>query len=189
MMSTAIRIEEIAGYMPERYVWQMLYEVSSLNNDSKVKINPSNILWDERHFSLAQADKPIARKNDYQYEAPEVSQGNQSEKSLVWSLAATAFYMHLGCNVFNGRGGKAQEADSPIPYLRKELRDLSELLAQCLNYDAQKRPSLDELNHRAKAQLDKCLSLPHSRKRKGEKSNSVKDVAIDDFWREEMNEY
>lgn len=189
-MNTAIRIEEINAHMSERYVWQLLYDVSLLlmGNNENVTINPTNILWDERHFSLAKGKDQKTGNDDYQYEAHEVSQGGLSEKSLVWALAATAFYMHIGCPVFNGRGGMAQEPDSPVPFMRKEMRDLSEFLALCLNYDMQKRPTLEEVNKEAKSQLDKMQSLEKPRKKKLSEKESMKNDAVDDFWIEEMKE-
>lgn len=189
-MNTEIRIEEIKGHISEHYVWQMLYDVSSLliENSEGVSVNPANILWDERHFSLAKGKDQITGNDDYQYEAHEVSQGGLSEKSLVWALAATAFCMHIGCPVFNGRGGKAQEPDSPVPYIRKEMRDLSEFLALCLNYDVKKRPTLEEVNKKAKAQLDKMQSLERPRKKKISEKEAMKNVTVDNFWIEEMKE-
>lgn len=189
-MNITERIEDVAGYMSERHVWQLLHELSSQLMETKetehISITPVNILWDEKHFSLAKAEDIKESDEDYRYEAPEMAQGKRSEASIVWSLAAMAFYMHMGSHVFNGRGGKAQEPDSPVPFMRKEMKELSETLAKCLSYDKQKRLTLSELCSKSKKQLDNAKLKPRLSK---STSTSTTSVSTEDFWREEMKEY
>lgn len=177
-----IRIDEIAGYMSEKHVWQLLYEVSSALTQSCHDVTPYNVTWDEQHFSLSDEKG----KDNYRFEAPEVSKGKACEASDIWSLGAVAFYMHMGCHVFNGRGGASQTADSPVPFMRKEMKELSETLQHCLSFDPQKRPMAKQICKTAKVQMKKMESSGREREKKAEDQNLSQKTSIDDFWHEEM---
>lgn len=178
-----IRIDEIAGFMSELHVWQLLYEISSTLTKSYHGVNAYNITWDEQHFSLS--DKEVGKDN-YRFESHEVSRGQACEASDIWSLGAVAFYMHMGCHVFNGRGGASQTAESPVPFMRKEMKELSETLQRCLSFDPQKRPTAEQLCETAKAQMMRAQSSNGLREKKIERNGHIVMSSIDDFWPEEM---
>lgn len=181
-----IRIDEIAGYMSERHVWQLLYEVSLILEKEKSChiITAYNIAWDEQHFSLSEEKG----KDSYRFEAPEVHKSQACEASSIWSLGAVAFYMHMGCHVFSGRGGASQTASSPLPFMRKEMVELSETLQRCLSYDPSKRPTFEQLCQTAKAQMRRMQSPGKQRERKIEGQHIIQKTSTDDFWPEEMIE-
>lgn len=181
-----IRIDEIAGYMSELHVWQLLHEIAStlVKEKSYHALTASNIAWDERHFSLLPADDAAAEA--YKFKAPEVAQGQPCEASDIWSLGAVAFYMYMGCHAFNGRGGASQTIDSPVPFMRKEMKDLSETLQHCLAFDPQKRPTAVQLCEIAEAQLKRLQSSSRQRDRKTESNGHTVASSVADFWPEEM---
>lgn len=184
-------IEEIAGYMSERHVWQMLHEVATALAQLHSKgvrhrgVNPMNICWDELHFSLAPYFEDSKRDEAYKYEAPEAADGRPCLPSDVWSLGATAFYMHMGCHVFSGRGGKAQTAETPVPFMRKEQKDLSELVYNCLKYNAEDRPTAEQIAHAAEECLEKWPNHAAVRPRKAAQT-AQSAAPIGHFWPEEM---
>lgn len=179
-----IRIDELAGYMSERHVWQLLCEISSALTKPRHGINAYNITWDEQHFSLS--DEKEEGKEAYRFVAPEASNGQTCAASDIWSLGAIAFYMHMGCHVFNGRGGASQTIDSPVPFMRKEKKELSETLQRCLSFDPRKRPTAEQLCDTAKAQMKRMQSSNRPREKKIESNGHIVASSIDDFWPEEM---
>lgn len=183
------RIEEIAGYMSERHVWQLLHEIASALLGAECShhtITASRIAWDERRFSLLTVNDEA--EDAYRFEAPEASRGQVGAASYVWSLGAVAFYMYMGCHVFNGRGGASQTVDSPVPFMRKDLKDLSETLQRCLSFDPQKRPTAAQLCETAKAQLKRLQTSVPRRELKAGSDAHIVAAAVGDFWPEEMTD-
>jgi len=188
-------IEDIAGYMSERYVWQMLYEVSAelvkIHSKGIVHqyVTPSSILWDELHFYLADISNENNKSADaYKFDAPELACNQPCIASDIWSIGATAFYMHLGCHVLNGRGGQSQSIDTPVPYMRKELKELSETLKQCLSFNPSKRPTAKELCKLSETQLRRIEKHTKPREKKADSQQTAMVVSVNQFWPEEMIE-
>jgi len=186
-------IEEIAGYMPERFVWQMLHEVSAElarlhgKGTAHGQVNPKHIHWDEMHFSLS-ANSGGDDAEAYKYEAPEAAHNKPCAASDVWSLAATAFYMHIGCHVLNGQGGQSQSLDTPMPFMRKELEELSSTLKQCLSFAPSKRPTAEQLRDLSELQLKNMAKRAKPRERKAGHRPTNPIATTNQFWPEEMTE-
>lgn len=148
-------IAPLAGCIDEATAWQLLADVAQgfvpegreAAQGVETPILPQHVLIDGPHFRLAS----WSRSRDARFEAPE---GYEPR----WALAATVFYTFLGCPVFQGGGGRAQRASTPIPTLRSGLPALSSLLAACLSYRPQGRPTMAEILRCAEVNLERCRS-------------------------------
>lgn len=170
-------IAAIAGEIDEPAAWQILYDIASqLQNFCKPPICPEHIFIDGIGFVLSE----WSESTDKRFIAPE---GYEP----VWALAATVFYVFLGCHVFQGQGGKGQTKTTPIPTLRRELPELSKLIALCLNFDAKKRPTLHEIAETASQNIERCKKMQSEfPPLKQAETESLSPDDIDRFWPEEM---
>ena len=177
--------EGFAGYCDELSAWQMIVDVGTQVQPS-MEISPSCIAINGDGFVLV----PLSDCHDDAFIAPELISGKTTatEKAAVWSIAATVFRMVMGCNIMNGRGGKAQKATSKLPFMRSEMPALSRLVQQCLDYDADKRPSLSEVIATAKENLERCKEeLKKGPRQKPETASSTSTGQADSSaWPEEM---
>lgn len=137
----------IAGEIDELTAWQLLHDIASQAQTIDTPISPDHILIDGSNFHLSE----WSESNDIRFTAPE-------GYSSVWALGASIFYVFLGCHVFQGQGGKGQTATSPVPTLRRELPELSSLIASCLDFNVLKRPSLKEIIDIAEKNMSRCKS-------------------------------
>lgn len=169
-------ISAIAGEIDELTAWRIFRDIALVTESTQTPISPDHILIDGQGFVLA----GWSRSRDERFCAPE-------GYSAVWALAATVFTTYLGCNVFQGLGGKGQTASAPIPVLRKELPELSRLITQCLNFDPARRPSLEEIAKIAKENLSRCEAahreFPLHKKLD---TPTLSPDELDSFWPEEM---
>lgn len=185
--------EGFAGYCDELTAWQMIVDVATQVQSPQgedwrapMEISPSCIAINGNGFVLV----PLQDCHDDAFVAPELIGGKTTatEKSAVWSLAATVFRMVMGCNIMNGRGGKAQKATSKLPFMRSEMPEMSRLVQQCLDYDASKRPTLAEVLATARENLECCKEeLKDGPRMKPETASSTSAVEADSSaWPEEM---
>lgn len=182
--------EGFAGYCDELTAWQMMADVARQvmdnGHEAMADISPSRIAINGSGFVLV----PLQDCHDDAFVAPELINNRQqaTEKSAVWSLAATVFRMVMGCNIMNGRGGKAQKATSKLPFMRSEMPEMSRLVQQCLDYDAGKRPTLAEMLAKAKENLERCKEeLKNGPRMKPETASSTSAAETDSSaWPEEM---
>lgn len=180
---------DLAGHCNEPTAWQILKEVSTqLIEKGLCPINPFCIeIGDDGHFSLI-----CPECLDHQsFEAPEFTNHQLNEPGVAWSLGATLFYIVMGCQVMNGKGGKGQRENSKLPYMRSEWPELSELVQRCLNYDPTCRPPLAHINEMAMRQHANCqeeIRRGPKLKKNVEKTNI--DIGNDEkelsFWPENM---
>ena len=197
-------VDGVAGYVQEKHIWQLLHDVSTAlfvlhqQGWGHFDVKPSNILWDDSQFLLS--DFGSCRKvgmvgvetlvtsdnSSYRFDAPELTCGIQCEASDIWSLGATVFYLFMGCHVFYGLGGRAQKQESVVPYMRKNLPDLSALIGRCLAYDYRLRPTADEIRELSRLQLEEGKWMKENRALKQEECvlDKVNDTMA--FWPEEM---
>lgn len=187
-MEETIYAIELAGHCNELTAWKILKEVSgAILVDKTATVSPSQIMIEEdgRFTVLPQAPSVMEG-----FEAPEVLKGNCTETSSVWSLAATLFYLVMGCQVMNGKGGTAQTESSKLPYMRRSLPLLSELVQRCLSFHPEQRPSLKEINSLTTQQLELCLETVKKGPRFQEKNYNGKQEGNGrqkpDFWPEPM---
>lgn len=162
----------IAGTIDESTAWRLLRDIAkSLPSDTPV--SPEHILIDGDGFILAE----WSRSHDPRFCAPE-------GYSEIWALGATAFYIFMGCTVFQGLGGRAQRATTPIPTMRRDAPELSNLVARCLSFDPAKRPDYKEIVSIAEKHLltpqvsDLPLKKPLS---------NISPDTLDQLWPEEMS--
>ncbi len=145
---------ELAGQCNELTAWSILKDTSAAMLDANPSsVDPSRIeIKDDGSFALA-APSDAELKG---FDAPETCHGTTAANSGVWSLAASLFYIVMGCQVMNGKGGSAQHESSRLPFMRSTWPKLSALIQQCLDYHPEKRPSMQEVNAMAAEQYMTC---------------------------------
>lgn len=196
--------EGFAGFCDELSAWQLIVDVATKVKDDgcwvivdgrqkMVDISPACIAINGSGFAFVS----LPDCHDDAFVAPELinnqpssfnSQHSTFNSAAVWALAATVFRMVMGCNIMNGRGGKAQKATSKLPFMRNEMPELSRLVQHCLEYDATKRPSLDEVLSTAKENLERCQEeMKNGPRMKPETTSSTSaSQANSAAWPEEM---
>lgn len=169
-------IVAIAGEIDELTAWKILRDVALQASKSSTPISPSHVFIDGTGFVLSEWSESL----DQRFVAPE-------GYSEAWALAATVFYVFLGCHVFQGLGGRGQTPASPIPVLRKNLGELSSLIVSCLDFKPAKRPTLAEIADIAEKNIERCNGIKNELPRKDiYNHNKVTADEIDSFWPEEM---
>lgn len=169
-------ITALAGEIDELTAWQILHDVAMQATNSTTPISPDHIFIDSSHFVLSE----WSESRDKRFVAPE-------GYSPVWALAATVFYVYLGCHVFQGLGGKGQTATAPIPTLRRVLPELSNLLIECLDFNPDNRPNMSEIEKIAEDNIRRCKSIQSDfPPLKKISENTIAADEIDTYWPEEM---
>lgn len=171
-------IYSIAGEIDELTAWQIFHDIARQASESSYsRISPDHILINGKGFVLSD----WSESSDIKFIAPE---GYEAR----WALAATVFYVFLGCHVFQGLGGKGQTKSSPIPTMRRELTELSDITAQCLNFDPKRRPSLSELIKISAENIERCKkNLTEFPPLKPSEKNTIDLDEIDKYWPEKMS--
>lgn len=187
-MEETLYIEEIAGHCNELTAWRVLKEISeALLTDKNAKVSPVHIeIKEDGGFALSTQNSVIKDG----FESPEVLKGESTETSSVWSLAATLFYLVMGRQIMNGKGGAAQQESSRLPYMRSTLPQLSELIQRCLSFHPEERPSLQEINDLATQQYDICSEKikkgPAFQEKRYDTEDQDDESSISEFWPETM---
>ena len=178
---------ELAGYCNRMTAWKIIKDVSEeLLAGKAVAVSPFRIeIKENGGFALVKKDEPFALDG---FVAPEITDGNITEASQVWALAASVFYIVMGCQIMNGKGGRGQLESSRIPYMRSEMPQLSELIQKCLNYHPELRPSLEKVHETACEELAQCDDTVRRGPKFNKKNNpnEVSEKEKDDiaFWPE-----
>lgn len=143
-------VSAIAGEIDELTAWKILHDTASqmtAPGADKIPVSPDHILIDGDGFLLAEWSESF----DQRFIAPE-------GYSPVWALGASVFYIFLGCHVFQGLGGKGQTPSAPVPCLRREMPELSNLISRCLDFDPANRPAVKEIIRLAHESIKRCES-------------------------------
>lgn len=186
-MDERLTIAEVAGHGNEPTAWRILRDVSAdLLDQGLTPVDPYRIaIEDDGQFHLSRTDDS---HNPIGFEAPECAANPLTESGVVWSLGATVFYVVMGRQVMNGKGGRGQQKNSKLPYLRSEWPVLSELVQHCLRFDPTQRPTLQEMHEAAMQQCNRCseeIRRGPKFKETAPKILTDKDVEPD-FWPEAM---
>lgn len=169
-------IMAIAGEIDELTAWKILKDVALQSQKVKTPISPEHVLIDGNKFILSD----WSDSGDERFIAPE-------GYSPVWALAATVFYVYLGCYVFHGLGGKGQTATAPIPILRRELPGLSNLVVKCLDFNPENRPDISEIVQIAEENIRRCEPLQNDfPPLKKIYDTMITADEIETYWPEEM---
>lgn len=146
---------DLAGHCNELTAWRILKEVSEeMVSQKAMNVSPFHIAINgDGSFSLLQPESTDLNG----FEAPETVIGNATEASSVWSLAASLFFVVMGCQVMNGKGGLGQNEQSKVPYMRSELPQLSELVQRCLHFRPENRPSMQKVHDVAAKEFQRCM--------------------------------
>ncbi len=188
MMERKITLQDLAGYVTERCVGQMLLCLAQHWKPGLLSgVAPTHVLVEEGGFVLEKAEGEKAETEAFL--PPEVwhSHGGtiDAESAEVWTLGALAFYALLGLNVFEGKGGRTQTAQTPIPLVGRQhcqLR-LGELIRRCLSYVPAERPAMKDVVEVAQ----EVVSHPTPRsKRLTNRVGRSYGASLVSFWPEEM---
>lgn len=189
-MEETLHASDLAGHCNELTAWRILRDVSAtLLTNASLPVSPYLMeIDDDGAFSIAQTSEPVDVGG---FAAPEQAKGAHTEASAVWSLAASLFYIVMGCQVMNGKGGVAQHESSKLPYMRSALPLLSETVQQCLQFHPELRPSMREINELAERQFNLCNENikkgPKIQEKKSQQDASGNTSGMDlDFWPEVM---
>ena len=106
-MEERVLAADFAGHCNESTAWKILKEVSDqLLLKKEDSISPFRIeVTEGGDFSLSECPSAEGEKG---FEAPEAIHGVHAENSLTWSMGASLFYIVMGCQVMNGKGGTNQ---------------------------------------------------------------------------------
>ncbi len=148
----------IAGYADERTLWLMLRDIAhqlhQLHAQGQIHgaVNTRHVTIQGTSFALLETS-----------EADEVPAAKAADD--IWELGALTYQLTLGCELFGGRGKKAQKADTPLPVLRHDWNELSQLVRQMLDYTPAMRPTAESVERAAERALARPVA-PHWRPRK-----------------------
>ena len=125
------------------------------------------------------------------FAAPEANQGPATEASSVWSLAASIFYVVMGRQVMNDKGGAAQHESSKLPFMRSSWPLLSETVQRCLSFHPEQRPTLTEIHELASQRYNLCIESikkgpKFQEKKSGNDQNESQTMRNLAFWPETM---
>ncbi len=196
-------VDGIAAHLGEGMIWKLIQDISSALSEihgkgyAHLDIKPSNILWDGKKFMLSDfgactrpgditQEDTATDASSYRFDAPELGK-QPCSASDIWSLGATIFYLYMGCHVFNGLGGRAQHKDSPLPYMRKSMPELSLLVQKCLNMDPLQRPTSKQIVEIASAETQKIALISPERPKRRTTVNSL-HTGDTEFWSDAMIE-
>lgn len=191
-----------ASHFSEKGIWRLIKEISGalgLIHDKgygHFDVRPANILWDGQKFLLSGFDfcsppgdtafSGDTHPDAHRFRAPEFATA-PSAASDIWAFGASVFYLFMGCHVFSGLGGRAQHKDSPVPFMRKSMPELSKLIVRCLDFEPASRPTAGEIYETACGNLSALESaVPGRNRRNGKENRNIGQN--DDFWPEQMIE-
>ncbi len=183
MMKKELTLNDIAGNTTERTVWQLLLSLAGCGNGELTGVSPQRVVITGNTFLL----KAGGAETSSAFAAPETfaGGGTPQESSEVWSIGALAFYASTGTNVFEGKGGETQTAETRIPRISSTHagRDLSTLIWRCLSFSPNDRPTRSEIVRQA----EEALARPAvSRKRLTGMAGKSYERSLVTFWPEEM---
>lgn len=182
-----IVLDHIAGYATERTVWQLIQFISERwKEDEGIIIQPDMIVVGDAEFYAGR--RMENNKKSVAYLAPECKGndgGNVSEKAEVWSVGALAFYMLMGKEIFDGKGGSTQYKNTQIPRISSShcSDSLSGIIYRCLNYEPTERPTMSELKETATRLLQRRYAPT---KRLVNRQGKSFMASIVKFWPEEI---
>lgn len=181
---------ELAGHCSEMTAWRILMDVSqALQSDSNTPVCPALIaIQEDGSFSLVKPSESFELRG---FAAPEANQSPATEASSVWSLAASIFYVVMGRQVMNDKGGAAQHESSKLPFMRSSWPLLSETVQRCLSFHPEQRPTLTEIHELASQRYNLCMELikkgpKFQEKKSGNDQNESQTMRNLAFWPETM---
>lgn len=188
-MKPHITLKEIAGYATEKAVWQLLLDLSALcGKEQLCGLTADEVMLQGTDFLLHR--RPSVETTAFtSFDAPETFSRKEadaaSQASDVWTLGALAFYAITGMDVFEGKGGATQTAETAVPQIGSAHagKQLSTLIHQCLAYAPSARPTAEAITRLAREQLAQP-AMP--RKRLSIRAGQSYAESLVKFWPEEM---
>lgn len=172
-------IRDIAGFCPEKAIWQMLADMGDALTASATVVIPGedSIVVDGEHFLLdgSACDTDTTDTTD--------------TADLVWALGAMACYMATGHTVFGGHGRDYQLAHPGValPVMPKDYSALTPVVQRCMQYAKEQRMTLPELRETARQGLARCAKVARRpAKAASDRHEKRTDDNNADRWPEEM---
>ena len=166
-----IYLDEIAGYLTEKATWRLLGHLAQVDVGQAPKSLTARMVGikDDDFCLLSKEYEPVAVK----------------EEEYVWQLGCLIFYALMGVPVFGGLGQERQTQETEVPYIGAAHCGvtLSNLIHQCLLFDATRRPSLLEIQKCVAENVDQA-HLPKKRLTTG-RDKKYQNSLIN-FWPDEM---
>lgn len=184
MSSTYITLQDVAGMLTEKAVWQMICDLTDNAPALKCGIAPRAItVNDAGHFSIDKSLLPDSKS--IAFNAPETPNGGDEERCAAWTIGALAFYAVMGINVFEGKGGRTQTQETEVPRIGSTHAsiELSTIIRKCLSYQPASRPTIAEIRKVAEEELEKDYK---PNQRLANSTGKAYKTSIVTFWPEEM---
>lgn len=192
-LCTGRSVDGLAGYLSESSLWRLLRDVSGAlaaihaGGAAHLEVNPSHILLSgDGRFMLSGFGRCGTSPSGYMFDAPEQAAGKGSAESDIWSLGAAAFNLMLGTYPFNGMGGRTQRPDSPLPFMRQSLPELSGTVCRCLSFDPASRLTASGLSSVSERNLERLLSSRPSRPLRENSAAKPATFMAGDYWPDPM---
>ncbi len=176
-----ITLSNIAGYATEKTVWQVVkYLLEKWQNGEITFIDPNMTEVTQDGFSTVQTlEIPLSET----FTSPDSD--CKTEAAFAWSLGALMFYLLLGKEVLEGKGGRIQTKDTLMPRVSSShcSIEMSDIIYSCLSFSIEKRPSIKYLKDKVDLALSKIAKpIPQVNASYGKPY----ETALVKFWPEEM---
>jgi len=187
-MSIKITVRDIAGLCPEKAIWKMMADVSTLLLEGNViyNISPDTVTIDGDMF-IVEAGQGVQKE----YVAPESIEGDKPDmKQIIWSLGAVIYFAATGHVIFGGHGSYYQKENPSVslPVLPKNLQKLTAVLHKCICCNPEERISMIELKEVALKGLASCEKRQRIKSDLANIMTGNKDIRNGEKWPEEMIE-
>ena len=168
--------EKLIGKCDEKTCWKFLHDVAAglahLHSQKPPiihqDIKPDNILSNKGDYVITDFGISLNAQNDPKdggvvkgtkpYMPPEKFSEGYSGPIMagdIWALGASAYELLTGRLPFN-EGGAAQKIDTPVPYPSGDFSDdLKMLVARCMSFHTWDRPTANEIEELAAAELER----------------------------------
>lgn len=195
-MKKKITLSDIAGFATEKSVWKLIRSLVDIGNNKPLgKLSHNDIFVSGNTFETNTDGECMKRYAGdtlagcrMVFAAPETFRDNATnfdKASNVWSIGAIAFYAIMGTDIFEGKGGETQTADTAVPVISSShaSTSLSDLIRRSMSYLPADRPTLADIRQQA----DKALVEPvHPKRRLASHSGKAYAVSLIKFWPDEM---
>ncbi len=169
----------IAGYADERTLWLLLRDVAQQLRTLHAQGTTHGAL-DAQHVTVQGKTFFLVENTSADETAP------ASAPDDIWALGALVYRLALGCELFGGRGQKAQNADTPLPVLRNGWNELNRLVRRMLDCSPAMRPTAESIAHAAEEALSHP-AVPHWQPQKSALAeNALPTDELDRLWPEKF---
>lgn len=172
----------LAGYTTELTVWRFVHDMAqTFVGRSKEKGNR------EKGCGFRCLEDVLIEGKQFKLQTTDCSSQSADD---IWNLGACVYRLLMGGEPFGGRGREGQTPQSPLPRFNETdySKELSDVVAQCLAYDAASRPSAEALLKKADEMSTKLRTYVSDKSNLSAKSpiNRKRRQSTYSFWPETM---